>query len=181
VRAPFAPLRLTRVPEPFDHRAYLFELKYDGFRALAFVEHGRARLISRNGNTFRRFAPLAASLVPALRARHAVIDGEIVCLDADGRADFDALFYRRRPPVFVAFDLLALNGKDLRARARSASASGGSARSSSGGPPPRCSTGSTCVGAGPGFTAPRARTTSRGSSRSGHARRTARRRQDGSR
>ena len=51
----FQPLPLTRRPQPFSHAEWCFELKYDGFRALAYVEGGRVRLVSRNGNEFRSF------------------------------------------------------------------------------------------------------------------------------
>jgi bifunctional non-homologous end joining protein LigD len=97
----FQPMLLGRRAEAFDDPDWLFELKHDGFRALAFIDAGRCRLISRN--------------VPHdLRPRSAVLDGEIVCLDDQGRADFADLFYRRREPIFVAFDLLAVSGNDLR-------------------------------------------------------------------
>ena len=111
----FTPLPLNRRREPFDHRDWLFELKLDGFRALAYVEGGRGRLVSRNGNTFKRFAPLAAEIAVALAGvRNAILDGEVVCLDGDGRPLFNALLYRRREPCFVAFDCLWLDGRDLR-------------------------------------------------------------------
>jgi ATP-dependent DNA ligase len=50
------PLRLSRRPEPFDSEHHLFELKIDGFRALAHLPNGKGELISRNGNVFRGFA-----------------------------------------------------------------------------------------------------------------------------
>jgi len=109
------PLPLDRRRDPFDHRDWLFELKLDGFRALAYVERGQARLVSRNGNTFKRFAPLAAEIAVALRrVRNAILDGEVVSLDGDGRPLFNALLYRRSEPCFVAFDCLWLDGRDLR-------------------------------------------------------------------
>src|SRR5262249_29641991 len=108
-----APLPLLRRREPFDDRAWIFELKLDGFRALAYIECGEARLVSRNGNTFRKFAGLCDALA-RLRGRDAILDGEIVCLDDDGRPSFDALYYRRREPCFFAFDLPWLDGRDLR-------------------------------------------------------------------
>ncbi len=64
----FTALPLQRRRDPFDHRDWLFELKLDGFRALAYVERGKGRLVSRNGNTFKRFAPLAAEIAVTLRA-----------------------------------------------------------------------------------------------------------------
>jgi len=111
----FTPLPLARRRDPFDHRDWLFELKLDGFRALAYVERDKCRLVSRNGNTFKRFAPLAAEIAVALRGvRSAILDGEVVCLDHAGRPLFNALLYRRREPCFVAFDCLWLDGRDLR-------------------------------------------------------------------
>ena len=108
------PLRLAVARAPFDHPDWLFELKYDGWRALAYLEKGHVRLISRNGRVYRRFDDLCASLATTISAREAILDGEIVCLDADGRPRFNDLFHRRGTPSFVAFDLLWLNGIDYR-------------------------------------------------------------------
>ena len=105
---------LGRRAKAFDDPDWLFELKYDGFRALAFIDDGRCRLVSRNGKEFKSFGGLTLGLPHDLRPRSAVLDGEIVCLDRDGRPDFADLFYRRREPIFLAFDLLALSGDDLR-------------------------------------------------------------------
>src|SRR4051794_14859075 len=105
---------LGRKTQAFTHPDWLFELKYDGFRALAFVEDGACRLVSRNGNTFKSFEALSLALPKQLRTRSAVLDGEIVCLDSDGRSNFADLFYRRKEPIFVAFDLLAADGEDKR-------------------------------------------------------------------
>jgi len=108
------PMPLARRAEPFGDPDWLFEIKHDGFRALAYIENGTARLLSRNGNWFKSFPVLCASLASELRVRTAVIDGEIVCLDKQGRTQFNQLFYRRGDPRFYAFDLLYLNGRDLR-------------------------------------------------------------------
>jgi hypothetical protein len=104
---------LGRRAEAFTHPDWLFELKYDGFRALAFVENGVCRLVSRNGNTFKSFEQLALAVPRDLRTRTAVLDGEIVVLDEAGRSQFGDLFYRRREPIFVAFDLLSASGRDM--------------------------------------------------------------------
>ena len=106
------PLRLWR--EPFDSSEWAFELKYDGFRALAFVDRATVHLISRSGHRYRRYDPLAMALRCELRCETAVLDGELVCLDDQGRPDFYALLYRRQAPIFVAFDVLAVNGRDVR-------------------------------------------------------------------
>ncbi len=72
------------------------------------------RLVSRKGNTFKTFPDLAAGLGAALPARNAVIDGEIVYVGPDGVPRFYDLMRRRRPQHYFAFDLLWLNGRDLR-------------------------------------------------------------------
>jgi bifunctional non-homologous end joining protein LigD len=82
-------MRLSRRPEPFDSDDYLFELKIDGFRSLAFIEDGQCDLISRNGNTFRNFKDLAQWICENLRVHNAVIDGEIACVDDTGRSIFN--------------------------------------------------------------------------------------------
>lgn len=81
---------------------------------MAYVEQGACRLVSRNGNTFKSFLPLAAGLADALAGHDAILDGEIVALDASGRADFYPLLHRRADPYFYAFDCLWLDGRDLR-------------------------------------------------------------------
>lgn len=63
----FLPLPLTRRPEPFSRPDWLFEIKYDGFRALAYADPSGVRLISRNGNRFSSFADLA--LVSSFRSK----------------------------------------------------------------------------------------------------------------
>lgn len=108
------PLRLGVCRAPFDHPEWIFELKYDGFRALLYIENGTARMISRNGNVYRRFDELGAALAETIRVRDAIIDGEIACLDPEGRPQFNELLYRRAQPCFVVFDLLWLNGQDQR-------------------------------------------------------------------
>ena len=111
----FQPVPVLRRPHPFNHSEWLFELKYDGFRALAHLNRGKCWLVSRNGHPFASFAELASSIACELgNATTAVFDGEIVCVDAKGRFRFNDLLFRRRDPVFFAFDLLYLNGKDLR-------------------------------------------------------------------
>src|SRR5215475_7309728 len=110
----FQPMPLSRRPAPFSHPDWLFEIKWDGFRCLAHIEHGRYRLISRNGNEFKSFPVLNSSLPPECRAKRAVLDGKIVCLDKKGNSQFRNLLFRRGEPHFYAFDLLSCNGEDLR-------------------------------------------------------------------
>jgi bifunctional non-homologous end joining protein LigD len=106
---------LLKRAAPFDHSDWLFELKYDGFRALAVIEHGRVQLLSRNGHPFASFSALAESISDSLPNVRAVIDGEICSLNRRGRPQFKNLLFRRgNPPCFFAFDLLTCDGKDLR-------------------------------------------------------------------
>jgi len=100
------PVELLRTREPFDHPDWLFELKHDGFRALAHVG-AEVRLVSRRGREYRQFDNLRRSLREALTVRDAVIDGEIVCLDGDGRSQFVELLRRRGEPL----ELLLLERK----------------------------------------------------------------------
>src|SRR3954469_22455628 len=91
---------LKRHREPFSHPDWLYELKHDGYRALAFVRDGTCRLVSRNGNDFKSFTQLAAAIPKVLRGSSAVLDGEIVCLDEQGRSQFNELLFRRGEPRF---------------------------------------------------------------------------------
>jgi hypothetical protein len=105
--------QLTLVREPFDHPDYLFELKHDGFRALAYISEGHCELVSRRRNAYKSFGELRENL-GALKVKDAVIDGELVCLDSKGRSIFNELLFRRGCSVFYAFDILYLNDCDLR-------------------------------------------------------------------
>ncbi len=112
---------LLRLSEAFDHRDWLFELKHDGFRAFAIIERYRARFISRQGHEFKQWPQLSEEVGQTIRARHAVLDGEIVCLRPDGLSDFYSLMFRREWPYFYAFDLLEL---DVRTSGRGRCSSG---------------------------------------------------------
>src|SRR5262249_42705258 len=108
-RAQMAPVDADTLPR-IDDRACIYELKPDGFRALAFVERGRCRLVSPNGHRFVKWPRLCDAIANAVRAETAVLDGELVCLADDGRPDFRALLFRGAEPVFYPFDLLMLDG-----------------------------------------------------------------------
>jgi bifunctional non-homologous end joining protein LigD len=106
---------LRRRKSPFNHSDFIFEVKWDGFRALAVIEHGRTQLISRNGHRFASFADLEKLISAGLPDTTAVIDGEICSLDKKGRPQFkDLLFHRGNYPCFLAFDLLMRDHKDCR-------------------------------------------------------------------
>jgi bifunctional non-homologous end joining protein LigD len=90
------------------------ELKYDGFRALAYIKDSECRLVSRKGSVFKSFADLCADIARELKAQFAVLDGEIVYLDEHGKPQFYELMRRKADRCFFyAFDLLSLNGEDL--------------------------------------------------------------------
>jgi ATP-dependent DNA ligase len=95
------PLVLKPQAEAFDNAAWLFDAT-------------GARLLSRNRNRFPHLDPLAAALAKRLRVTDAILDGEVICPDETGRPVFLDLLRRRKPVSFIAFDLLWLNGEDLR-------------------------------------------------------------------
>src|SRR5262249_3871483 len=99
---------------------WVHELKFDGYRVLARVEAGAVRLFTRNGNDWTERMPELARAFEALDVESALFDGEIVVLDEHGVSDFQALQnslnrQREAPLVYYAFDLLYLDGADLRA------------------------------------------------------------------
>ena len=89
---------LSRRPLPFDHPEWIFELKYDGFRALAVIQNGRTQLISRNGH------PFSFDLRVPLHAGKTVLDGEIVCVDEQGKPQFRDLLFHRGEPCFLHYN-----------------------------------------------------------------------------
>jgi bifunctional non-homologous end joining protein LigD len=78
------------------------------------MEVGICRLVSRRGHTYKAFQPLAAVPAAALADSDGILDGEIVCVGPDGQLQFYDLMFRRYQPVFCAFDLLWVDGEDLR-------------------------------------------------------------------
>jgi len=111
---------------PADERNYAFEFKWDGVRALAFIDQGDVRLVTRNRiDTTRRYPEVAIPLGRALQRHSAILDGEIVALDEADQPSFallqlrmhlnDAIaiakYAREAPVYYVVFDLLYLDGK----------------------------------------------------------------------
>jgi bifunctional non-homologous end joining protein LigD len=115
----------TAVPSGSD---WLYEVKWDGYRALCFIESGKVRMVSRRGTKLdKQFAVVAQALAQSVKADTAIVDGEVVALDENGNPSFQhlqnltgfgtkpALKGMAPPPMnFFAFDLLYLNGYDLR-------------------------------------------------------------------
>jgi ATP-dependent DNA ligase len=110
------PMPLSRIAEPFDHPDWTFELKHDGFRALAHVDRYECTLTSRRRHVYKQFPMLETELAHAVRATSCILDGEIVALAPDGRSKFYDLLFRREWPHFIAFDALMIDGEDLRGR-----------------------------------------------------------------
>ena len=102
------------LPEGDD---WMYEVKFDGYRALLIKDGKHVRLRSRNDKDLTHTYPSITAAAARLRAQRAIVDGEIVALDANGRPSFQALQHRGTHPghsiVFYAFDLLHLDDRDL--------------------------------------------------------------------
>ena len=120
-----SPMLATAVDTAFDDPAWLFELKWDGYRAIVTIDRdGKVTIASRSGKDFTPNFPELRALAASFTERPLILDGEIVVLDAEGRASFGALQERldrfgrnapeKSPVTFVAFDLLYGNGRDVR-------------------------------------------------------------------
>jgi len=109
------PMLATLIDAPFDNPDWVFESKWDGFRVVAAIEGGKVTLYSRNGEVVTdRYAPVAKALE---KIQHdAVIDGELVALDAQGRSRFQLLQNAQRTAAklrYCVFDIMFLDGQDL--------------------------------------------------------------------
>jgi bifunctional non-homologous end joining protein LigD len=116
------------VEKPFNGADWLYEIKWDGYRAISFVEGGKVRLASRHHNDFTGQYPELQDLPRFVEATTAILDGEVVALDEEGRASFSLMQQRtgirkhgRRvaarpdvPVIYYVFDLIYLDGYDLR-------------------------------------------------------------------
>ncbi len=122
------PMLATLSEKPFDDPNWLFEIKWDGYRAIAFIDGGDVRLVSRNQNDLTARFPELQSLAESVTAKSAILDGEIVVLDDHGRPSFSLMQQRtgirahgrQTAPkshlsiLYYVFDLLYLDGYDLR-------------------------------------------------------------------
>ncbi|PYX46584.1 MAG: hypothetical protein DMG83_07120 [Acidobacteria bacterium] len=121
------PMLATSIEAPFDSPEWIFEIKWDGYRAVSFLDHGRLRLVSRNQNELTAQYAELHDLPKFVDAKTAVLDGEIIALDENGRSSFSLMQQRtgfrdrkrRLAPqpdicvVYYAFDLIYLDGYDL--------------------------------------------------------------------
>ena len=115
-RREYRPMLATLAEELPRGEDWLFEVKWDGYRALGYVRGGEARLVSRNGNDLtERFPAAAKELAKAVRSPECVVDGEVCALDENGRPSFSAM--QRGDPgtaiVYEVFDLLELDGEPV--------------------------------------------------------------------
>jgi len=114
--------------EPPSDPKWIYEVKWDGVRALCYIQNGQVRMVSRNGNMIDRQYPELSILPHHIQAKTAIVDGESAALNERGVPSFEllqrrinvadassaALLSRHHPVVFYAFDLLYLDGRDLR-------------------------------------------------------------------
>jgi bifunctional non-homologous end joining protein LigD len=113
-RIAYRPMLATAAERPPRDEGWLFEVKLDGYRALACVRSGETVLRSRNGNDLtERFATVATAISAAARSPECVLDGEICALDEAGRTSFSALQDGTGHLVYYAFDLLELDGEPV--------------------------------------------------------------------
>jgi bifunctional non-homologous end joining protein LigD len=122
------PMLAESINDPFDGEDWLFEIKWDGYRAIAFIENDEVRLVSRNQNELTARYPELKDMPAFVKAKKAILDGEVVALDANGRASFGLMQQRTGfrpggrkavanadvPVLYYAFDLLYLDGYDWR-------------------------------------------------------------------
>ena len=105
------------VDELPEGRDWIYEVKFDGYRALLLKNDGKVQIRSRNNKDMTTVYPSIATAGRRLAADRATLDGEIVAVDASGRPSFQALQHRSAHPhhriAFYAFDLLHLDGRDL--------------------------------------------------------------------
>ncbi len=99
---------------------WLYEMKYDGYRIVAYTEANSVRLITRNGGDYtKRFQDVASSIIDWAAGRAMILDGEMAITDTGGKTDFQALQNFTKNPggrklTYIIFDLLSVNGEDLR-------------------------------------------------------------------
>jgi ATP-dependent DNA ligase len=108
------PMLATSAPKLPIGDTWTYEVKWDGYRVLAVMDSARVRLVSRNQKDLTRDYPGVVAAVASLPAKHAVLDGELVAVDAHGRPSFQALQHRATTHLtlaYYAFDLLELDGE----------------------------------------------------------------------
>lgn len=107
------PMLAKETSEPFSDKDWIYEIKWDGYRAVAEVDGNDVQLYSRNGNTFNTSYPVVVEALKSMKL-HAVLDGEVVVVDDNGKSDFQLLqhYENSYPTEYRVFDVLSINGKD---------------------------------------------------------------------
>jgi len=122
------PMLASIAEDPFDDPNWLFEIKWDGYRVVSFIENGKVRMVSRNQNDLGPRYPELRELPNLMNAKTAILDGEVVVLDEQGRPSFSLMQQRTGirahgrqaaarpdlPVIYYVFDLIYLDGYDLR-------------------------------------------------------------------
>src|SRR6478735_2235451 len=112
------PQLASPVDQPPEGKHWIHEVKHDGYRSQVVIERGQVRVFSRNGHDWSARYPGIIRAAAKLHCKSAIIDGETIVQDGDGRSDFESLqsAIRVQPYsiILYAFDLLHLDGKDLR-------------------------------------------------------------------
>jgi bifunctional non-homologous end joining protein LigD len=113
----FKPMLASPWIEPPEGPAWFFEVKWDGYRAIAIIEHSKVRLLSRNGLSLEKKFGKVVTELEGLDLDSAILDGEVVAVDQDGIPHFELLQrYQQKPQgalLYYVFDLPYLNGRDL--------------------------------------------------------------------
>jgi bifunctional non-homologous end joining protein LigD len=121
------PMLASLTDHPFSSEDWLYEIKFDGYRAIGFIEEGEVRLVSRNQNEMTSLYPELQVLPKQVRGKQVVLDGEVVALDEKGRPSFSLMQQRAGirsgikrtrpnseiPVLYYVFDLLYLDGYNL--------------------------------------------------------------------
>src|SRR5438132_2118145 len=110
------PMKAQLVDEPFDNDRWLFEVKWDGIRLISFIDNGKVSLQTRSGRIVDNEYPPLQAISALVKAKQAVLDGEIVALDDQGRPSFQLLQNRQRDQrhlQYVVYDLVYADGQRL--------------------------------------------------------------------
>lgn len=114
-----SPMMATLSEKVPCEKNWIYEIKYDGYRLMSFIENNKVKLLSRNGVDYsNKFKNITAKLVQLAKGTPMILDGEVVCFDETGESDFGLLQKniktRTYDFLYVVFDVLAFNGIDLR-------------------------------------------------------------------
>ncbi len=109
---PVAPMKAVLGTLPHDDEAWAYEIKWDGYRTLCHVAAGAVRVQSSSGRDVTASYPELADLASCVNAGAAILDGELVALDGDGRPSFELFQRNQTQKAFYAFDVLSIDGTD---------------------------------------------------------------------